>query len=178
MKTFIMLAALLLGQNLVGGEFRIDIRAKGVDLEFQKGSESVRGQDTPWMKEKRKQRLEVYGNTSDKWEERSFTFVAKKDVTVDFLITAPYTKAGLVPKVSAYDKFSAEGATFKNGSFEKIHNAGWILEWNGKDRVMTSVAADGENYVVVSFQKKLFQKLTCRGGVPVTVTFMVKSSVW
>lgn len=166
---------------LSAGEFRMDLISlkSGVDLEMGKTSGAFRIIDSPWYGEKRKQSIEIRGETSDRWQSYSFTFVPRKSGIVTLRISAPYVKAGAKPKVCAYDNIRAEGAELKNGGFEeKVPAHGWIPGWGTKDALMTGDAAEGNCYMRCAYRKAVVQNLTCREGVPVTISFQAKNAVW
>ena len=181
MKFILGLAAVFSAGILFAGEFRIDLISlkSNIDLEIQKTSEKFKIIDSPWYKEKRKQSIQLRGETSDQWKACSFTFVPKKSGEVILRISAPYVKPGETPKVCAYDNFKAEGAELKNGGFEeKVPAHGWIPGWGTKDGLMTGDAAEGKFYMRAAYRKAVVQSLTCKEGVPVTISFMAKNAVW
>lgn len=181
MKFILGLAAVFSAGILFAGEFRIDLISlkSNIDLDIQKTSEKFKIIDSPWYKEKRKQSIEIRGETSDQWKSYSFTFMPKKSGVVILRVSAPYVKPGATPKVCAYDNFKAEGADLKNGGFEeKVPAHGWIPAWGTKNGLMTGDAAEGKFYIRCAYREAIGQQLLCKEGVPVTITFMAKNAVW
>lgn len=80
MKFILGLAAVFSAGILFAGEFRIDLISlkSNIDLDIQKTSEKFKIIDSPWYKEKRKQSIEIRGETSDQWKSYSITFLPKK----------------------------------------------------------------------------------------------------
>lgn len=181
MKLFLVLSYVLACGFLAAGEFRMDLISlkSNIDLEIRKTSEKFKVIDSPWYKEKRRQSIEIRGETSDQWKAFSFTFVPKKSGEVILRVSAPYVKPGQTPKVCAYDDFKIEGAELKNGGFEeKVPAHGWIPGWGTKDGLMTGDAAEGNFYMRAAYRKAVTQTLNCREGVPVTISFQAKNAVW
>lgn len=182
MKKQLTALALLLGAGLLAGEWRIDLdsRKSGVDLEIKETSpKNFTILDSPWYKEKQKQRIELRCESFDEWKPCSFTFVPNKDGVVKLCVMSKYTKPGETPSISAYDKFEVKNAEIKNGSFEAtVPNHGWIPGWNTQAGLMKGGAADGEYYMTASFKRGCSQELNVKAGVPVTVSFMVKNATW
>ena len=181
MKLALMLAAVAGTTILAAGEFRIDLISikSNIDLEIRETSGKFKIIDSPWYKEKRKQSIEIRGETFDQWKTYSITFVPEKSGKVVLRVNAPYVKPGEKPKVCAYDNFKVKGAELKNGGFEeKVPAHGWIPGWGTKDGLMTGDAPEGKFYMHATNRKSIGQTLNCRENVPVTVSFMAKNAVW
>ena len=166
---------------LSAGEFRIDLvsRKSDIDLEIQKTSGNFKVINSPWLKDKRNQSIEIRGETIDEWKLFSFTFLPSKSGNVIFRIRGPYVKQGMYPKVCAYDHFKAKGTKIKNGSFEEdVPSHGWVPGWNTRNSLMTGDAADGSCYMLACYSKGCMQNLAVKAGVPVTISFMAKNAIW
>lgn len=143
MKLALVLATVAGTTILAAGEFRIDLISmkSNIDLEIRETSGKFKIIDSPWYKEKRKQSIEIRGETFDQWKTYSITFVPEKSGEVFLKVNAPYVKPGEKPKVCAYDNFKVKGAELKNGGFEeKVPAHGWIPGWGTKDGLMTGDA--------------------------------------
>lgn len=181
MKIHLSFSLAVFAGLLAAGEFRIDLVSMkdNVNLEIRDPSGKFKIIDSPWYKEKRKQSIEIRGETTEEWRSCSFTFVPDKDGKVRLRVRAPYVKPGTPPKVCAYDNIKVEGAELKNGSFEeKTLSSGWIPGWGTKDGLMTGDADDGNSYIRCTYAKSIGQDLVCKAGVPVKVSFMAKNAMW
>lgn len=182
MKKTLSFALALCAGMLAAGELRIDLDSmkSGVNLEIKETSPAnFIVIDSPWYKEKQKQRFELRCETFDEWKPYSFTFVPAEDGIVTMLVMSKYHKKGETPFVSAYDKFEAQNITVRNGSFEETVPAhGWIPGWNTQSGLMKGNAADGEYYMTASYERKFCQSFNVKAGVPVTVSFMSKNAAW
>jgi|GEM_PF-2021103 len=178
-------AAMLPAATLTGADFRIDliVNKNTCGLEFKGGSEGVRGDKAKWLKENADSRLVVVGKSADAWEEKSFQFTAKEDCDVNLLLIAELAGKGKVRPWVAYDNVRIEGAAaaIKNGSFEKMNpKTGMPQNWaTGKTKKYVlkkgDDAADGKNYIEASHDYRAIQRIKCKKGQTVKVTFMVRN---
>lgn len=95
MKKTLSFALALCAGMLAAGELRIDLDSmkSGVNLEIKKTSPAnFIVIDSPWYKEKQKQRFELRCETFDEWKPYSFTFVPAEDGIVTMLVMSKYHK--------------------------------------------------------------------------------------
>lgn len=153
-------------------DFRVDISGNKIELE-NKDAKGLRVQTDGWLGENRNQRLLYIGPVSGQWEEKSFSFTAKKDGTVGINLMGTINKKG-APLI-AYDDVKVNGKALVNGSFEQTAAKG-IPGWGGwgSAKVMTDGGADGKNYVLANHVHALNQRINVKAGETVTVSFKVK----
>jgi len=176
-------AAMLPAATLTGTDFRIDLLVdKNIcGLEFIGGSEGVRGNNAKWLKGNANCRLLITGKAGETWEENSFQFSAKEDCEVDIHLMAEWTAGKETRPWIAYDSIHIEGALLKNGSFEhQDSRKGMLKNWTIYAKKKSYVlkkgndAASGKKYIEVSHDNRAIQRIKCRKGQTVTVTFMVR----
>ncbi len=175
---FRLTAALLFsGFSLFGGAFRVDLAGDGFELAFKSGSEGVTAATSAWLKERSNQRWSITGDSSEKWEEKSFTFTAAEDGKVWVSLLSIRTGPGEAASVSAYDDLRIEGATFKNAGFEELGKRGFPESWRGAPKMATDAtdAPEGKYYVTVTFDNRVTQIIDCKAGKPVTIRFKTKN---
>lgn len=170
MKKTLSFALALCAGMLAAGELRIDLDSmkSGVNLEIKETSPAnFIVIDSPWYKEKQKQRFELRCETFDEWKPYSFTFVPAEDGIVTMLVMSKYHKKGETPFVSAYDKFEAQNITVRNGSFEETVPAhGWIPGWNTQSGLMIRQCRRRRILHDSLLRKKLLSEFQCQSGCP------------
>lgn len=155
-------------------DFRVDISGQGSKIELEnKDAKGLRTTTASWLGENKNQRLLYMGPVSGQWEEKSFSFTAKKDGTVGICLMGTVNKEG-APLI-AYDDVKVNGKALTNGSFEQTAEKK-IPGWGGwgSAKVMTDGGADGKNYVLANHVHALNQNIKVKAGETVTVSLKVK----
>lgn len=174
-------AVMLQGATLIGNDFRVDLLVEKniCGLKFIGASEGLRGKKATWLKENADSRLLIIGKAGETWEEKSFQFTVNEDCEVNIHLMGELS--GKKRPWVAYDNVRIEGATVENGSFEDVDTKSGLSEnWGTEGKKNHYVlkkgddAADGDNYIEVSHDNRAVQKLKCKKGELVTVTFMVR----
>ncbi|EIP98548.1 Zn-dependent oxidoreductase, NADPH:quinone reductase [Opitutaceae bacterium TAV1] len=172
---------------------RVEISGMGkdqIDLEIVSVSDGTKVAHQDWLKENRTKGVIAHFPATGEWSQGSLTIKPAKDGRISVTLLGPYiiedaaTRKARVILID-YDNLQAEGATVKNGGFEKIGADGapsWFhlsnltksnppLDTANTAAVKTGGAAEGERYIRVWHNSRFGQQVQVTKDTPVTFTF-------
>lgn len=159
---------------LGAADFRIDISGiNGTTLAPVSASNGVSLQQAGWLGRKKDQTLSCTVNVGKEWKEYSFSFMPKKSGKYNFSLMSS------TPKFFVFcDNISVTGTALQNGNFETLNTKGEPANWYKlkNPAFSTTDGIDGSKCVSTAHNDRWTQRISCKKGEVVTVTFSARSA--